>query len=44
MIPVLEGKVPVAVSASRASCIHDAIAFAEKQNIKIVLLQPRELG
>jgi len=24
MIPVLEGKVPMAVSASRASAIHDA--------------------
>jgi imidazolonepropionase-like amidohydrolase len=44
MIPVLEGKVPMAVSASRASAIHDAIAFADKQNIRIVLLQPRELG
>ncbi len=44
MIPVLEGKLPVAVSASRASCIHDALVFAEKQNIKIVLLQPRELA
>jgi imidazolonepropionase-like amidohydrolase len=44
MIPVLEGKVPMAVSASRASAIHDAIGFADKQNIKIVLLQPRELG
>jgi imidazolonepropionase-like amidohydrolase len=43
MIPVLEGKVPMAVSASRASAIHDAIAFADKQNIKIVILQPREL-
>lgn len=44
MIPVLERKVPVAVSAGRASNIHDAIAFSEKQNIKIVILQPRELG
>ncbi|HLK69230.1 MAG TPA: amidohydrolase family protein [Bryobacteraceae bacterium] len=44
MIPVLDRKVPVAVSAGRASTIHDAIAFAEKQNIKIVILQPRELG
>ena len=44
MIPVLERKMPVAVSASRASTIHDAIAFAEKQNIQIVILQPRELG
>jgi imidazolonepropionase-like amidohydrolase len=44
MIPVLEGKVPMAVSAGRASAIHDAIAFADKQNIKIVIMQPRELG
>jgi imidazolonepropionase-like amidohydrolase len=44
MIPVLDKKVPMAVSASRASAIHDAIAFAEKQNIRIVILQPRELG
>jgi imidazolonepropionase-like amidohydrolase len=43
MIPVLERKMPVAVSVSRASCIHDAIAFAEKEHIRMVLLQPREL-
>jgi imidazolonepropionase-like amidohydrolase len=44
MMPVLEGKVPLAVSAARASVIHDAIAFAEKQNIKIVILQPRDIA
>jgi imidazolonepropionase-like amidohydrolase len=44
MIPVLDGKVTCAVSASRARSIKDAIAFAEKQKIKIVILQPRELG
>jgi imidazolonepropionase-like amidohydrolase len=44
MIPVLEGKVPVAVSAGRASVIHDAIAFSEKQHIKIVILQPRDIS
>jgi len=44
MVPVLEGKVPMAVSASRASVIHDAIAFAEKQHIKIVILQPRDIS
>jgi imidazolonepropionase-like amidohydrolase len=43
MVPVLEGKVPLAVSASRASVIHDAIAFADKQKIRIVILQPRNL-
>jgi imidazolonepropionase-like amidohydrolase len=43
MIPVLEGKTPLAVSASRATSIRDAVAFAEKQKVKIVLLQPRDL-
>ncbi|MGA3017583.1 MAG: amidohydrolase family protein [Bryobacteraceae bacterium] len=44
MIPVLEGKMPLAVSAARANTIHDAIAWAEKQNVKIVILQPREIA
>ena len=44
MMPVLEGKVPLAVSAARASVIHDAIAFAEKQQIRIVILQPRDIA
>jgi imidazolonepropionase-like amidohydrolase len=44
MLPVLEGKVPLAVSASRASAIHDAIAFSEKQRVKIVILQPRDIA
>lgn len=44
MVPVLEGKVPLAVSAARASVIHDAIAFAEKQRIKIVILQPHDIA
>ena len=44
MIPILEGRVPLAVSAARASVIHDAIAFSEKQKIKIVILQPRDIA
>jgi imidazolonepropionase-like amidohydrolase len=44
MIPVLEGKLPVAVTASRERTIHDALDFAEKQKIRIVLLAPREFG
>jgi imidazolonepropionase-like amidohydrolase len=44
MLPVLEGKLPLAVSASRASAIHDAIAFSEKQRVKIVILQPRDIA
>jgi len=43
MVPVLERKVPLAVSAGRASVIHDAIQFAEKQKVRIVILQPRDL-
>src|SRR5262249_20622835 len=44
MIPVLEGKLPVAVIASRERAIHDAIEFSDKQKVRIVLMQPRELG
>jgi hypothetical protein len=44
MLPVLENKVPLGVSASRAGAIHDAIAFAEKQRVKIVILQPRDVA
>jgi imidazolonepropionase-like amidohydrolase len=43
MIPVLDRKMPLAVSAARANTIHDAIAWAEKQNVKIVIMQPREI-
>jgi imidazolonepropionase-like amidohydrolase len=43
MIPVLEGKIPAAVAAVRERTIRDAIAFADKQHIKIVIMQPREL-
>jgi imidazolonepropionase-like amidohydrolase len=44
MIPVLDGKVPVAVSASTAETMHDAIKFADKQHVRIVIMGPRELG
>ena len=44
MIPVLEGKVPVTVSAARPNIIHDAIQWAKKQNVKLVIMQPREIG
>jgi imidazolonepropionase-like amidohydrolase len=44
MIPVLDGKVPLAVSASQADSIHDAIQFADKHHVKIVIMGPRELG
>ncbi|MGA3236359.1 MAG: amidohydrolase family protein [Bryobacteraceae bacterium] len=44
MIPVLDGKVPLAVSAGQAEAIHDAIAFADKQHVRIVIMGPREIG
>jgi imidazolonepropionase-like amidohydrolase len=44
MLPVIDGKMPLAVNASRATAIHDAIAWAEKQNVKIVIMQPREIA
>ena len=44
MLPVLEGKLPMAVSAERERAIHDALEFADKQKIRIVLMEPRELG
>jgi len=43
MIPVLEGKTPLALSAGRATSIRDAVAFAGKQQVKIVLFQPPDL-
>jgi imidazolonepropionase-like amidohydrolase len=44
MIPVLDGKTPLAVSASTSDSIHDAIQFADKQHVKIVIMGPREVG
>lgn len=44
MLPVLDQKEPVAISANRERSIHDAILFAEKQHIKAVIVQPHELG
>jgi imidazolonepropionase-like amidohydrolase len=42
MLPVIEGKEPVMVTAIREKAIKDAIAFADKQKIKIVLCQAAE--
>ncbi len=44
MIPVLEGREPLAVSAGRERFILDAIKFADEQKVKLVILHPRELG
>jgi imidazolonepropionase-like amidohydrolase len=42
MLPVLEGKLPVLVHAVRERAIREAIAFAESQNIRLVLAEARE--
>ncbi len=44
MLPVLEGKLPVMVIAERERAIRDAIAFAGRQKIKIVIAGLREPG
>lgn len=44
MLPVLEGKEPLVVMASRERAIHDAVQFAEQQKVKVIIADPRELG
>lgn len=44
MIPVLEGRLPVAIAAPTERALRDAIAFAEKENIRPIILQPRKIG
>jgi len=39
MLPVIEGKTPLLVTAVRERAIRDALAFADKQKIKIILCQ-----
>ena len=42
MLPVLEGKLPVAIVASRERAIREALQFAEKEKIRMILVEPRE--
>lgn len=44
MIPVLEGKVPVLIQAEREKAIREAIEFADKQKIRLILADVREPG
>lgn len=44
MLPVLEGKQAMMVTATRERAIRDAIAFADKQKIKIIIAGGREFG
>lgn len=44
MIPVIDGKLPLFVRAERERMIKDAIEFADKEKVKIIIADPRELG
>jgi imidazolonepropionase-like amidohydrolase len=44
MIPVLEGKRPVFVRAARERAIKEAVAFADRQKIRIIIAGPEEIG
>jgi imidazolonepropionase-like amidohydrolase len=44
MLPVLDGKLPVMIFASREREIREAVAFAEKQKIRIVLAGVQRAG
>jgi imidazolonepropionase-like amidohydrolase len=44
MIPVIEGKRPILVRAERERAIKDAVEFADKEKVKIIIGDPHELG
>ena len=44
MIPVLDGRQPLFIRAERERMIKDAIAFADKEKVKIIIADPREIG
>jgi imidazolonepropionase-like amidohydrolase len=44
MLPVIDGKQPLFVRAERERMIADAVAFAVKEKVKIVIANPQEIG
>ena len=44
MLPVVDGKQPLFVRAERERAIKDAAEFADKEKVKIIIADPRELG
>jgi imidazolonepropionase-like amidohydrolase len=44
MIPVIDGKLPLLVRAEREKAIKDAVAFADKEKVRIIIANPREIG
>ncbi|HBY64702.1 MAG TPA: hypothetical protein DEH78_33190 [Solibacterales bacterium] len=44
MLPVLEGKLPVMIAATRERQIREAVAWSEKEKVKLVLAGVRDAG
>ena len=44
MIPVLDGKLPLFVRAQKEKSIKEAIEFADKEKVKIIIADPLEIG
>jgi len=44
MIPVIDGKQPLLVRAERERMIKDAVEFAQKEKVKIIIADPHEIG
>ena len=44
MIPIIEGKQLLFMRAEQERMIKDAIAFADKEKVKIIIADPREIG
>jgi imidazolonepropionase-like amidohydrolase len=44
MLPIIDGKEAIFVRAERERMIKDAVAFADKEKVKIIIANPREIG
>ncbi len=44
MIPVINGKLPLLVRAEKEKMIKDAVEFADKEKVKVIIADPREIG
>jgi imidazolonepropionase-like amidohydrolase len=44
MLPVIDGKQPIFVRAERERMIKDAVTFADKEKVKIIIAGPHEIG
>ncbi|MFL6449793.1 MAG: amidohydrolase family protein [Bryobacteraceae bacterium] len=44
MIPVIDNKMPVFIRAERERMIKDAVEFAAKEKIKVIIADPKEIG